>query len=59
MAGRRLFGAIGDSAPDRWGRLLIQRAMSMLDAEDNEPRSYMEIADALRRYGAKPEEDRV
>src|SRR5580704_8329202 len=24
-AGRRLFGAIGDSAPDRWGRLLIQR----------------------------------
>src|SRR5262249_23006719 len=24
-AGRRIFGAIGDSAPDRWGRLLIQR----------------------------------
>ena len=24
-AGRRLFGAVGDSAPDRWGRLLIQR----------------------------------
>lgn len=24
-AGRRLFGALGDSAPDRWGRLLIQR----------------------------------
>jgi serine/threonine-protein kinase HipA len=32
-------------------------AMSMLDAGDNEPRSYLEIADALRRYGAKPEED--
>jgi serine/threonine-protein kinase HipA len=29
----------------------------MLDAEDNEPRSYLEIADALRRYGAKPEDD--
>ena len=24
-AGRRIFGAIGDSAPDRWGRVLIQR----------------------------------
>ena len=25
-AGRRLFGALGDSAPDRWGRNLINRA---------------------------------
>lgn len=25
LAGRALFGAIGDSAPDRWGRVLIQR----------------------------------
>lgn len=25
LAGRSLFGAIGDSAPDRWGRVLIQR----------------------------------
>jgi hypothetical protein len=25
MAGRLIFGAIGDSAPDRWGRVLIQR----------------------------------
>jgi serine/threonine-protein kinase HipA len=24
--GRQIFGAIGDSAPDRWGRVLIQRA---------------------------------
>ena len=24
-AGREIFGAIGDSAPDRWGRVLIQR----------------------------------
>jgi serine/threonine-protein kinase HipA len=32
-------------------------AMSMLDADDNEHRSYLEIADALRQYGAKPEED--
>jgi serine/threonine-protein kinase HipA len=31
--------------------------MSMLDAQDNDQRSYMEIADALRQYGAKPEED--
>jgi len=25
-SGRRLFGAIGDSAPDRWGRVLMRRA---------------------------------
>jgi len=38
-------------------RIPFLSAMSMLDAEDNEQRSYLEIADALRRYGAKPEED--
>jgi serine/threonine-protein kinase HipA len=31
--------------------------MSMLDAADNEQRSYLEIADVIRRYGAKAEED--
>lgn len=31
--------------------------MSLLDAEDNDQRSYLEIADALRQYGARPEED--
>jgi hypothetical protein len=39
-------------------RIPFLSAMSLLDAEDNEQRSYLEIADALRRYGAKPEEDR-
>ena len=38
-------------------RIPFLSAMSMLDAEDNEPRSYLEIADALRQYGAKPDED--
>ena len=38
-------------------RIPFLSAMSMLDADDNEPRSYLEIADALRRYGSKPEED--
>ena len=38
-------------------RIPFLSAMSMLDAEDNDQRSYMEIADALRRYGAKPDED--
>jgi serine/threonine-protein kinase HipA len=32
-------------------------AMSMLDARDNESHSYLEIADALKMYGAKPKED--
>ena len=32
-------------------------AMSMLGATDHETRSYLEIADALQRYGAAPTED--
>jgi serine/threonine-protein kinase HipA len=32
-------------------------AMSMLSAVDNDPHSYLEIAEALRQYGAEPKED--
>ena len=32
-------------------------AMSMLGSRDNEPRSYLEIADALRSHGAAPKSD--
>ncbi len=44
---------------DRHGNLRIPflSAMSLLNAADNEPHSYMEIADALRQYGAKADED--
>ena len=35
-------------------RIPFLSAMSMLGASDREPRSYMEIADAIRRYGAEP-----
>jgi serine/threonine-protein kinase HipA len=38
-------------------RIPFLSAMSLLDAEDNEQRSYLEIADALRRYGVNPERD--
>src|ERR1035437_381282 len=38
-------------------RLPFLSAMSMLGARDNEPRSYLEFVDALRRYGAAPKED--
>lgn len=31
--------------------------MSMLGAEDNQTRFYMEIADAIRQYGAKADDD--
>jgi serine/threonine-protein kinase HipA len=46
----------------RFDRVKAQRipflsAMSLLDAGDNEPRSYLDIADALRRHGSRPEED--
>ncbi len=44
---------------DRRGnaRIPFLSAMSLLNAADNEPHSYMEIADALRQYGAKADED--
>ena len=38
-------------------RIPFLSAMSMLGAEDNQTRSYMEIADAIRQYGAKAEDD--
>lgn len=38
-------------------RLPFLSAMSMLDARDNEMRSYLELVDALRRYGASPKQD--
>jgi serine/threonine-protein kinase HipA len=44
---------------DRAGtrRIPVLSAMSMLAAKDHETRSYMELADALRRYGAAPKDD--
>lgn len=44
---------------DRRGALRVPflSAMSMLDAQDNEPRSYMEFVDVLRQYGAAPKAD--
>lgn len=38
-------------------RVPFVSAMSMLGARDNETHSYLEIAEALRRYGASPNED--
>jgi serine/threonine-protein kinase HipA len=38
-------------------RLPFLSSMSMLGASDNEPRSYLEFADALRQHGAAPQED--
>jgi serine/threonine-protein kinase HipA len=38
-------------------RLPFLSAMSMLDAKDNEARSYLEFVDVLRRHGAAPRED--
>jgi serine/threonine-protein kinase HipA len=44
---------------DRAGgcRVPFLSAMSMLGADDNELRSYLEIVDALRQYGAEPAMD--
>jgi serine/threonine-protein kinase HipA len=42
--GKALFGAIGDSAPDRWGRVLMRRAERRLaDIEHRAPRTLREI----------------
>ena len=38
-------------------RLPFLSAMSMLDARDNETRSYLEIVDVLRQNGAAPKDD--
>ena len=38
-------------------RIPFLSAMSMLGANDNETRSYLEFVDALRRYGAAPKGD--
>jgi len=43
-AGRALFGAIGDSAPDRWGRVLMRRAERLrAEREKRAPRAVREI----------------
>lgn len=46
---------------DRRGnqRIPFLSAMSMIDAKDNEQRSYLELADALVQYGATPKEDKA
>src|SRR5207248_2152433 len=38
-------------------RVPFVSAMSMLDAEDNEVRSYLEFVDILRQHGAAPKDD--
>jgi serine/threonine-protein kinase HipA len=38
-------------------RLPFLSAMSMLDADDNTPRSYLEFVDVLRQHGAEPKQD--
>jgi serine/threonine-protein kinase HipA len=44
---------------DREGtsRIPFLSAMSMIGAADNEEHSYLELADAIRQYGARPEDD--
>ncbi len=38
-------------------RIPFLSSMSMLDARDNQTRSYLEIVDVLRQHGASPKED--
>jgi serine/threonine-protein kinase HipA len=42
---------------DSGTRLPFLSAMSMLDARDNEARSYLEFVDILRQHGAAPKDD--
>jgi serine/threonine-protein kinase HipA len=42
---------------EKGARIPFVSAMSMLDARDNEARSYLEFVDVLRQYGAAPRED--
>ena len=46
---RSLFGAIGDSAPDRWGRMLMKRQeRRSAEKEGRTPRTLMEVDYLLR-----------
>jgi len=48
-AGKALFGALGDSAPDRWGRTLMARAeRRAARAEERPPRTLTELDFLLR-----------
>src|SRR4051794_19167406 len=41
---RNIFGSIGDSAPDRWGRILMRRAAARKAREANkQPQTMIEI----------------
>jgi len=43
-SGKALFGAFGDSAPDRWGRVLMRRAeRRSARSENRDPRTLLEI----------------
>ncbi len=42
--GRRMFGALGDSAPDRWGQTLLRRAeRRQANAENRAPRALRDV----------------
>jgi serine/threonine-protein kinase HipA len=45
--GKALFGAIGDSAPDRWGRLLMRRAERRKSAQQQRPNRALTEIDFL------------
>jgi serine/threonine-protein kinase HipA len=51
--GQAIFGSIGDSAPDTWGRRLMQRAERRLAEREGRP----EIVDALTRHGVQAKTD--
>ncbi|MBK9562515.1 MAG: type II toxin-antitoxin system HipA family toxin [Micavibrio sp.] len=46
---QKLFGAIGDSAPDRWGRLLMMRAEARKSRESGEVEKTLNESDFLLR----------
>jgi serine/threonine-protein kinase HipA len=53
-AGKALFGALGDSAPDRWGRALMARAeRRAARAEERAPKTLTEL-DYLLRVSDRP-----
>ena len=65
-AGKAIFGAIGDSAPDRWGRALMRRAeRRTANRSSRDPRTLLEIDyllmvdDALRQLEKSGEAERL
>ncbi len=56
--GKTIFGAFGDSAPDRWGRMLMQRAERRRAEQTGQPPRTLREIDYLLRVNDEARQGR-